>query len=87
MNSTDVAVAVTRDPFIVLTSNVFAILGLRALYFLLAGALRMFRYRSVGLAAILCFVGAKMLLSHHRQPKDDYQPDQRQHDEKDEQRK
>lgn len=55
--------AVTRDPFIVLTSNVFAILGLRALYFLLAGAMGMFRYLSVGLAAILCFVGAKMLVS------------------------
>ncbi len=55
--------AVTRDPFIVFTSNVFAILGLRALYFLLAGAMGMFRYLSVGLAAILCFVGAKMLIS------------------------
>jgi len=55
--------AVTRDPFIVFTSNVFAILGLRALYFLLAGAMKLFRYLSVGLAAILCFVGAKMLLS------------------------
>lgn len=55
--------AVTRDPFIVLTSNVFAILGLRALYFLLAGAMGMFRYLSVGLAAILCFVGTKMLVS------------------------
>jgi tellurite resistance protein TerC len=55
--------AVTRDPFIVFTSNVFAILGLRALYFLLAGAMELFRYLSTGLAAILCFVGVKMLLS------------------------
>jgi tellurite resistance protein TerC len=55
--------AVTRDPFIVLTSNVFAILGLRALYFLLAGAMGMFRYLSAGLAVILCFVGTKMLVS------------------------
>lgn len=55
--------AVTRDPFIVFTSNVFAILGLRALYFLLAGAMHLLRYLSVGLAAILCFVGTKMLIS------------------------
>ncbi len=55
--------AVTRDPFIVFTSNVFAILGLRALYFLLAGAMKLFRYLSAGLAAILCFVGTKMLIS------------------------
>jgi tellurite resistance protein TerC len=44
------------------TSNVFAILGLRALYFLLAGSVQRFRYLNVGLAAILAFVGAKMLL-------------------------
>ena len=55
--------AVTRDPFIVFTSNIFAILGLRALYFLLAGTMDLFRYLSVGLAAILCFVGTKMLIS------------------------
>jgi len=54
---------VTRDPFIAVTSNVFAILGLRALYFLLASALGTFRYLSIGLAAILCFVGTKMLVS------------------------
>jgi tellurite resistance protein TerC len=54
--------AVTRDPFIVYTSNVFAILGLRALYFLLAGILQMFRYLKVGLAFILCFVGIKMTI-------------------------
>jgi tellurite resistance protein TerC len=54
--------AVTLDPFIVFTSNVFAILGLRSLYFLLAGAMRRFVYLKVGLAAVLIFVGAKMLL-------------------------
>jgi len=53
--------AVTRDPFIVYTSNVFAILGLRAFYFLLAGVLPYFRYLSVGLSLVLMFVGAKML--------------------------
>ncbi|MGH7783565.1 MAG: TerC family protein, partial [Candidatus Binatia bacterium] len=54
--------AVTRDPFIVYTSNVFAILGLRALYFLLAGIMEMFVYLKVGLSFVLCFVGAKMLM-------------------------
>jgi tellurite resistance protein TerC len=54
--------AVTTDPFIVYTSNVFAILGLRALYFLLAGALGQFRFLKVGLGLVLCFVGAKMAL-------------------------
>jgi tellurite resistance protein TerC len=54
--------AVTRDPFIVYTSNVFAILGLRALYFVLAGVMDMFRYLKVGLSFVLCFVGAKMIL-------------------------
>lgn len=54
--------AITADPFIVYTSNVFAILGLRSLYFLLAGVMGMFRYLKVGLAAVLCFVGAKMML-------------------------
>ncbi|MBM4043707.1 MAG: TerC family protein [Planctomycetes bacterium] len=55
--------AITRDPFVVFTSNVFAILGLRALYFLLAGVMGMFRYLDKGLALILCFIGVKMLLS------------------------
>ena len=54
--------AVTRDPFIVYTSNIFAILGLRALYFLLAGVMDKFHYLKVGLALVLCFVGVKMLL-------------------------
>ena len=55
--------AVTRDTFLVFTSNAFAILGLRALYFVLAGAMHRFTYLKVGLAAVLVFVGAKMLLS------------------------
>ncbi len=55
--------AFTDDPFIVFSSNVFAILGLRALYFLLAGIMDMFRYLKYGLSAILFFVGAKMLLT------------------------
>jgi len=55
--------AVTRDPFIVFTSNVFAILGLRALYFVLGGYLSGLAYLKPALAAVLVFVGAKMLLS------------------------
>jgi tellurite resistance protein TerC len=54
--------AITLDPFIVYTSNVFAILGLRALYFLLAGIMQMFAYLKVGLSFVLVFVGAKMLI-------------------------
>lgn len=54
--------AVTHNPFIVYTSNVFAILGLRALYFLLAGVIDRFRYIKYGLAVVLVFVGVKMLL-------------------------
>ncbi|MEC5342760.1 TerC family protein [Brenneria populi] len=54
--------AVTTDPFIVLTSNLFAILGLRAMYFLLAGAAERFSLLKYGLAVILVFIGAKMML-------------------------
>jgi len=54
--------AITTDPFIVLTSNVFAILGLRAMYFLLAGMHERFHLLSYGLALVLLFIGAKMLL-------------------------
>lgn len=58
---------ITRDPFIVYTSNVFAILGLRALYFLLAGVLDYLQYLGIGLALVLTFVGAKMAIEpwHH----------------------
>ncbi|MDO8945263.1 MAG: hypothetical protein Q7U75_18930, partial [Desulfobacterales bacterium] len=54
--------AITTDPFIVLTSNVFAILGLRAMYFLLANMHERFHLLSYGLAIVLVFIGAKMLL-------------------------
>jgi tellurite resistance protein TerC len=54
---------VTRDPFLVYTSNVFAILGLRSLFFLLAGVIAKFHYLRFGLAAVLAFVGIKMLVS------------------------
>jgi tellurite resistance protein TerC len=54
--------AITLDPFIVLTSNILAILGLRALYFLLADMIERFHLLSVALALVLCFIGAKMLL-------------------------
>jgi len=54
--------AITDDPFIIYTSNVFAILGLRALYFMLAGVMEMFVYLKIGLSVVLCFVGAKMML-------------------------
>jgi tellurite resistance protein TerC len=56
--------AVTTDPFIVYTSNVFAILGLRSLYFVLAGVMHKFHYLKVGLGVVLAFVGVKMLLGH-----------------------
>ncbi len=55
--------AVTRDPFIVFTSNVFAILGLRAMFFLVAGVMDRFRYLKTGLALVLAFVGVKMIAS------------------------
>jgi tellurite resistance protein TerC len=57
--------AITSDPFIVFTSNVFAILGLRSLYFVLAGLMEKFRYLKISLVFLLAFVGVKMLLIHH----------------------
>lgn len=54
--------AITREPFIVYTSNVFAILGLRSLYFLLAGVIDKFHYLKLGLSVVLVFIGAKMLI-------------------------
>ena len=73
VESTDVLFAVdsipaifgiTRDPFIVFTSNIFAILGLRALYFLLAGAMEIFRYLAYGLSAVLGFIGSVMIAEY-----------------------
>ncbi len=54
--------AISKDPFIIYSSNVFAIMGLRALYFLLAGVMGLFRYLSHGLAIVLAFIGVKMLI-------------------------
>ena len=56
---------ITQNPFIVFTSNVFAILGLRSMYFVLAGAIEYFRYLKVGLSFVLVFIGAKMLIQPH----------------------
>ncbi len=63
IDSIPAVLAITDDPFIVYTSNVFAILGLRALYFALAGVMGMFSYLHYGLAAVLVWVGTKMLLT------------------------
>ncbi len=63
VDSIPAILAITKDPFIVYTSNVFAILGLRALYFALAGIIQLFHYLHYGLSAILVFVGTKMLIS------------------------
>jgi len=63
VDSIPAILAVSREPFIVFASNAFAILGLRALYFLLAGMADKFRYLNVGLGVILAFVGVKMIIS------------------------
>jgi tellurite resistance protein TerC len=65
VDSVPAVFGVTRDPFIAFTSNVFAILGLRSLYFALAAVLTTFHYLKVSLVLVLGFVGAKMLLTHH----------------------
>jgi len=63
MDSIPAVLAITRDPFIVITSNVFAILGLRALYFLIGGMMERFHYLKPGLIVLLLFIGTKMLIS------------------------
>jgi tellurite resistance protein TerC len=63
VDSISAVFSVTQDPFVVYTSNIFAVLGLRALYFLLAGAVMRFRYLQHGLAVVLMFAGAKMLIA------------------------
>lgn len=63
LDSIPAVLAITTDPFIVITSNVFAILGLRSLYFLLAGIMEKFHYLKPGLVAILLFIGIKMVIS------------------------
>ena len=62
VDSIPAILAISREPFIVFTSNIFAILGLRSLYFLLAGVVQKFRYLKVGLAGVLVFVDLKMML-------------------------
>jgi tellurite resistance protein TerC len=63
LDSIPAILAITTDSFIVITSNIFAVLGLRSLYFLLAGMMEKFYYLKTGLAMILLFVGSKMLVS------------------------
>jgi len=63
VDSIPAILAITLDPFIVYTSNVFAILGLRALYFALAGVMELFHHLHYGLSAVLVFVGIKMLIT------------------------
>jgi len=64
-DSVPAILAITTDPFIVYTSNVFAILGLRSMFFALSGLMDLFHYLQYGLAALLIFIGTKMLLSHY----------------------
>lgn len=63
MDSIPAVIAITTDPFIVFTSNVSAIMGLRALFFVVEGMVETFRFLKVGISAILCFVGTKMIIS------------------------
>lgn len=63
VDSIPAVLAITQDPFLILTSNIFAVLGLRAMFFALAGVIRLFHYLSVGLAVVLILIGAKMLFS------------------------
>lgn len=65
LDSIPAILAITADPFIVFSSNIFAILGLRSMYFLISRMLEKFRYINYSLVVILAFVGIKMLLSHH----------------------
>ncbi len=64
VDSIPAAFSLTREPFIIFTSNVFAIMGLRSLYFALAGLMKMFKYLKLSLALVLVFVGVKMLIEH-----------------------
>ncbi len=63
VDSIPAILAITTDPFIVFTSNIFAILGLRSLYYALAGIMNMFKYLNYGLSAVLAFIGIKMLMT------------------------
>ena len=64
LDSIPAVIAITRNEFVVFTSNIFAILGLRSLYFAVSGIMQLFRYLNLGLAVILIFIGLKMLVSH-----------------------
>jgi tellurite resistance protein TerC len=64
LDSLPAVLAITKDSFVALTSNIFAILGLRSLYFALSGIMGLFRYLKIGLALILVFIGVKMLAEH-----------------------
>lgn len=64
LDSLPAVLAITSDAFVALTSNIFAILGLRSLYFALNGIMQLFRYLKIGLATILVFIGLKMLVEH-----------------------
>jgi tellurite resistance protein TerC len=63
LDSLPAVLAITKDGFVALTSNIFAILGLRSLYFALSGVMQLFRYLKFGLAVILAFIGVRMLLA------------------------
>jgi tellurite resistance protein TerC len=65
LDSIPAILAITADPFIVFTSNIFAILGLRSMYFLISRMLQKFRFINYSLVVILAYVGLKMLFSHH----------------------
>lgn len=65
LDSIPAVLAITKVPFIVFTSNIFAILGLRSLYFALSGVMGLFRYLGYGLAGVLVFIGVKMLISSY----------------------
>lgn len=65
VDSIPAILAITADPFLVFSSNILAIMGLRSLYFLISGMLEKFKYMSYSLVVILAFVGLKMILSHH----------------------
>lgn len=65
LDSIPAVFGITRDPFIAFTSNIMAVLGLRAMFFLLAGAIQSLRYLNIGLAAVLVFIGVKLLIESY----------------------
>jgi tellurite resistance protein TerC len=73
VDSIPAVLAITLNAFIVYTSNVFAIMGLRSMYFALAGLMEMFRYLHYGLSLVLSFIGVKMLVGHYLATHYDYE--------------